>query len=153
MDEPQWLTDRELRTWEAFLVASTVVGRLVEQQLKEDSGLSHPQYEVLARLSAAPQGRLRMTDLAMAALTSKSGLTYQVAQLEKAGFVKREGCRSDVRGVVAILTEKGWDKLRSAAPGHARLVRGLLVDGMDEQSFEALSTGLTALVNHLSGAP
>jgi len=30
-------------------------------------------------------------------------------------------------------------------------VRGLLVKGMSEQDFDALSTGLTALVNHLGG--
>ena len=41
------------------------------------------------RLAAAPDGELPMTDLAGALYTSKSGLPYQVAQLEKAGLVRR----------------------------------------------------------------
>src|SRR5690242_17197899 len=122
MVEPKWLNAHELAAWEGFLTVGAVLNRRVEQQLKEDAGLSHQQYEVLIRLSAAPRGELRMTDLAEAALTSKSGLTYQVAQLEKAGYVSRKSCRSDDRGVVAGLTAAGWAKVRATAPGHARLV-------------------------------
>ncbi|MEU1165317.1 hypothetical protein ABZ372_34415 [Streptomyces sp. NPDC005921] len=36
----------------------------LDQQLRHDSGLSHLQYSVLVFLSEAPEGRLRMTDLA-----------------------------------------------------------------------------------------
>src|SRR6187551_2902697 len=111
MAEPKWLDARELAAWEGYLEVSTFLNRRVEQQLKDDAGLSHPQYEVLARLSAAPGGELRMTELAGAALTSKSGLTYQVAQLEKTGLVRRRSCESDERGIIACLTEAGWQKL------------------------------------------
>src|SRR3954454_20664195 len=111
MAEPGWLSERELTAWEGFLAAGTMVNRLVEQQLKDEAGLSHPQYEVLVRLSNAPGGELRMTELAGAALTSKSGLSYQVGQLEKAGLVRRRSCATDDRGVVAELTEDGWAKV------------------------------------------
>ena len=97
MAETRWLDERELAAWQGFLAVSAILNRRVEQQLKDVAGLSHPQYEVLARLSAAPGGALRMTELAGVALTSKSGLTYQVAQLEKAGLVRREACASDDR--------------------------------------------------------
>src|SRR3954452_10709943 len=123
MAEPEWLSERELTAWEGFLAAGTMVNRLVEQQLKDSAGLSHPQYEVLIRLSSAPCGELRMTELAGAALTSQSGLTYQVAPLEKTGLVRRRSCESDERGIIACLTEAGWEKLRESAPGHAALVR------------------------------
>ena len=83
MADPTWLDRRELTAWTRFLSTGAVINRLVDQQLKQDSGLSHPQFEVLARLADSPDGRLRMTELAGAALTSKSGLTYQVGQLEK----------------------------------------------------------------------
>jgi DNA-binding MarR family transcriptional regulator len=149
MADPDWLDDRELTAWKEFLTVGAVVNRLVDQQLKQDAGLSHPQYEVLARLADAPGGRLRMTELAGAALTSKSGLTYQVGQLAKAGFVAREGCQSDERGIVAVLTEKGRRKLREAAPGHAALVRELFVDGMSREQFAALARGIAALHDNL----
>ncbi len=147
---PMWLDDRELTVWKQFLLAGAVLNRLLDQQLKQDSGLSHPQFEVLARLAEAPDGRLRMTDLAGVAVTSKSGLTYQVGQLAKAGLVERQGCPSDERGIVAVLTEQGWQKLREAAPGHAALVRELFVDGMSREQFDALATGMAALHENLS---
>ena len=86
-----------------------------------------------------------MTELAGVAVTSKSGLTYQVGQLAKAGLVERQGCPSDERGIVAVLTEQGWQKLREAAPGHAALVRELFVDGMSREQFDALAEGVAAL--------
>jgi DNA-binding MarR family transcriptional regulator len=152
MDEPRWLSPRELRAWRDFLAAAAILDRLVEQQLKDEAGLSHPQWEVLTRLSTAPDGELRMTELAGAALTSKSGLTYQVGQLEKAGLVRRRSCDSDVRGVVASLTEAGWAKVRAAAPGHAALVGEHFVAGVDPALFGGLADGLAALAAHLRAA-
>src|ERR1700759_2266575 len=105
LDRPgvRWLDEDEKRAWHAFLAAGSLVDRLLDAQLKEAIGLSHPQYEILVRLADAPDGELRMTELADTLLTSKSGLTYQVTQLEKAGLVKRRSCPSDVRGVLAVL--------------------------------------------------
>ncbi len=150
MAETRWLDERELAAWEGFLTLGAVLNRRVEQQLKDDAGLSHQQYEVLTRLSAAPGGALRMTELAGVALTSKSGLTYQVGQLEKAGLVCRQACTSDDRGVVASLTEKGWAKLRETAPGHATLVRELFRDGLTDQQFEGFAAGIEALLARLT---
>ena len=124
----RWLDEDEMRAWQSFLAAGALVDRRVDQQLKDAVGLSHPQYEILVRLAAAPDGELRMTELADTVLTSKSGLTYQVTQLEKAGLVARRSCPSDVRGVLAVLTEAGRRKLEQAAPGHVALVRELLID-------------------------
>ncbi|GAA3437526.1 MarR family winged helix-turn-helix transcriptional regulator [Kutzneria kofuensis] len=149
MADPRWLDERELTAWKQFLTVGAIINRLVDQQLKRDAGLSHPQYEVLARLADTPDGRLRMTELAGAAVTSKSGLTYQVGQLEKAGFVERQGCAGDERGIVAALTEKGRQKLREAAPGHAALVRELFVDGMSRKEFTAFAEGLGTLHHNL----
>jgi DNA-binding MarR family transcriptional regulator len=149
MAEPKWLDARELAAWEGFLAVTTILNRRVEQQLKDDAGLSHPQYEVLVRLSVAPGGELRMTELAGAALTSKSGLTYQVAQLEKAGFVRRRSCESDERGVVATLTDEGWQKIRESAPGHATLVRELFLEGLTRKQFTGFAEGIAALKQRL----
>lgn len=132
-----------------FLAVATQLNHRVEQQLKDTAGLSHSQYEVLARLSDAPNGELRMTELAGIALTSKSGLSYQVTQLEKAGLVVRRPCDTDDRGIIAALTEEGWAKLRAHAPDHLKLVRELFVDGLDEQELAGLKVGIKALDSHL----
>ncbi|TDD43686.1 MarR family transcriptional regulator [Kribbella antibiotica] len=149
MTDGAGLSDRELRTWRTFLGVATVLNQQVEQQLKDTAGLSHPQYEVLARLSNAPDGELRMTELAGIALTSKSGLSYQVAQLEKAGLVQRRPCATDERGIVAVLTEAGWAKLRESAPNHLALVRSAFVESLSANEFAALTAAVDALGTHL----
>ncbi|WP_030157743.1 MarR family winged helix-turn-helix transcriptional regulator [Streptomyces sp. NRRL S-244] len=142
MAETRWLDEREMRAWSGFLAASALVNRRLDQQLKDDSRLSHPQYEVLVRLSAAPDGELRMTELANGLINSKSGLTYQVTQLEKAGLVRRRSCPSDVRGVFAVLTDAGRARLEEAAPGHVAAVREALIDVLTPAQLEALADGL-----------
>lgn len=142
MADPRWLDDEEMRAWHAFLAASALLDRRLDQQLKDDVGLSHLQYEILVQLSSAEGNALRMTDLAANLLNSKSGLTYQVSQLEKAGLVHRAPCTSDIRGVYAALTDKGKSMLERAAPGHVALVRQLLIDVLTREQLTALADGL-----------
>lgn len=149
MTDQKRLTDSEREVWKMFLAVATLLNHRVEQQLKDTAGLSHSQYEVLARLSDAPDGELRMTELAGIALTSKSGLSYQVTQLEKAGLVERRRCETDDRGIVAALTEEGWAKLRATAPGHMNLVHELFIEGLDKREFSGLKVGIEALEAHL----
>lgn len=141
-DEPRWLNEDEMAAWTGFLGAGALLNRRIEQQLREDSGLSHTQYEILVRLNETPDGALRMTELADALLNSKSGLTYQMTQLEKAGLTGRRSCDWDVRGVVAYITDDGRAKLEAAAPGHAALVRELLIDVLTADQVKALGEGL-----------
>jgi DNA-binding MarR family transcriptional regulator len=147
--EADWLDERELGAWQDFLAVSTILNRQVDQRLKAQAGLTQPQYEVLVRLSEAPDGELRMAELAAAAMTSRSRLTYQVDQLEKAGLIRRSSCPTDERGVVAALTTAGWDKLRQTAPGHAAFVRERFIDGMDPATFTGLAEGLRVLAGML----
>ncbi|MBS2534304.1 MarR family transcriptional regulator [Catenulispora sp. NF23] len=141
-EDPRWLSEQEMKAWSGFLAASALVERRVDQQLREDAGLSHTQYEILVRLSAAPEGSLRMTELAGALLNSKSGLTYQMTQLEKAGLTERRSCPTDVRGVFAVLTEAGRRKLEQAAPGHVAVVRAALIDVLTPEQLAVLGEGL-----------
>ena len=143
MSGTRWLNADEMRAWHSFLAAGALIDRRVDQQLKETAGLSHPQYEILVRLAAAPGGELRMTELADTLLTSKSGLTYQVTQLEKAGLVARRSCPSDVRGVLAVLTEAGRRRLEQAAPGHVALVRELVIDVLTPGQLALLADALS----------
>jgi DNA-binding MarR family transcriptional regulator len=152
VSETRWLNDSEMRVWQAFLAAGALVGRRVEQQLKDEAGLSHLQYEVLVRLSAAEGGELRMSELADSALTSKSGLTYQIGQLEKAGLVRRRTCEFDVRGVYACLTDAGRAKLAETAPGHVDAVREYLIDVLEAEQLDRLAEVLEKVAERAGGA-
>ena len=150
--EPRWLDDQERAAWVAFLAASNLVTRRLEQQLKDEAGLSHTQYEVLVQLSAAEGRSLRMTELADRLVTSKSGLTYQVTQMERAGLVARRSCPSDVRGVIAELTDRGMEVLRQAAPGHVEAVREVLIDVLTPEQRDHLAQGLGEVSRRLRGS-
>ncbi|MEU7768313.1 MarR family transcriptional regulator [Nocardia sp. NPDC049190] len=119
--------------------------------LKQE-GLSHTQYEVLVRLADAPQGRLRMAELADALYTSKSGLSYQVTQLEKAGLLLREACPTDEREVVAVLTEAGRERLALVAPGHVATVRRTLIDVLTPAQQAAVAAGLGEVGRRLAAS-
>ena len=142
MGRPRWLNKEEKQAWNAFLSTYALLNQRLDQQLKRDSGLSHLQYVILVRLSAAPDRELRMTELACAVQNSKSGLTYQIGQLEQAGFVRRRNCQSDVRAVYAVLTDEGMAKLEEAAPGHVALVRELLIDVLTPEQLRSIADGL-----------
>jgi len=131
-----------MAAWHGFLEASNRVARHLEQQLRAEVGLSHPQYEILVRLAGAPDGELRMTELAELLITSKSGLTYQVGQLEKRGLVRRRSCATDVRGVLAALTDEGRRALDEAAPGHVAAVREALIDVLSARERQVLARAL-----------
>lgn len=142
MSDSAWLDEREMAAWQGFLRATSRVSRHIEQQLKEDAGLSHTQYEILVWLADAPGGEIRMSELADALITSKSGLTYQVGQLEKRGLVRRRSCPTDIRGVYAVLTDEGRTVLAAAAPGHVAAVRTALLDVLDGHEMTVLADAL-----------
>lgn len=134
----RWLDDDEQRTWRAFLAATSSLQAGLDAQLQADAGMPHGYYEVLVRLSEAPDRRLRMSALADAAGSSRSRLSHAVAQLEARGWVRREPCAEDRRGLVAVLTAEGLAALEQAAPGHVEQVRRLLVDRLSAQQMHAL---------------
>jgi DNA-binding MarR family transcriptional regulator len=149
---PAWLDEEEMPAWLAFLEVSHLLERAVEQQLKQDAGLSHAQYEILSRLESADGGAMRMSDLADVIIVSRSGLTYQVTQLERAGLVRRGKCPSDERGVLAAVTSAGRAALGRAAPGHVRVVRHFLIDALTAAQRSALRDGLAAARERLRAA-
>ena len=86
---------------------------------------------MLWELIRAPGNRLRMAELAERLLFTRSGITRLVDRLERDGFVERDECAHDGRGVYAILTEKGFDTFEAAAVPHVEGIRRLFFDPLD----------------------
>jgi DNA-binding MarR family transcriptional regulator len=146
----RWLSEQEQRTWRSFLTASRLLWDRVERQLQQEAGLPHAYYEILVRLSEAPDRTLRMSKLASTSLSSRSRISHAVARLEEAGWVRRVACPDDRRGQNAQLTEAGMERLRLAAPGHVEEVRSLLFDALTPAQLESLREISEALGAHLS---
>jgi DNA-binding MarR family transcriptional regulator len=95
---------------------SSLLQHAVDQQLRDEGGLSYTQFQILAVLGQAPEGQLRMTDIADRLVHSRSGLTYQVAQLAKAGLVARAPSADDERSVNVTATPQGKELLGRVMP-------------------------------------
>ncbi|MPZ84663.1 MAG: MarR family transcriptional regulator [Actinophytocola sp.] len=128
-------TGNELDAWRSFLRAHARLVRVLETELVAEHPLSLGGYDVLVQLAEAPGRRLRMAELADAVLLSRSGVTRLVDRLEVAGMVTRERFTGDGRGVVAVLTTKGVDTLRSAARTHLAGVVRHFIDHFDAEEL------------------
>jgi DNA-binding MarR family transcriptional regulator len=143
------LTDRQQRTWRAWLTVSELLPRVLDAQLQRDAGISHAAYVVLAMLSEAPDRSRRMSDLARRANQSQSRLSHTVARLEERGWVRRERAAEDGRGALAVLTAEGWDVVRSVAPGHVDAVREAMFGPLTDDQTTSLGEALEAILDKL----
>jgi DNA-binding MarR family transcriptional regulator len=124
--------------WRSFLRAHARIVRHLETELVAEQSLSLASYDVLVQLAETPGRRMRMTELADAVLLSRSGVTRLVDRLERTGLVSRERADGDGRGVVAVLTQTGLDRLRTASGTHLAGVVRHFVEPLDETDISSL---------------
>ena len=127
------LAPEERVLWRRFVETHAAIVRRLDEDLRVQSGLTLSSFEVLYELIRAPGNRLRMAELADRLLFTRSGVTRLVDRLERNGFVERNDCAHDGRGVYAIVTKKGYDTFEAAAVPHVEGVRQLFFDRLDGQ--------------------
>lgn len=134
----RWLDEDEQQAWRALLTMVQTLQSGLDAQLQAEAGMPHTYYELLVRLSEAPDRALRMSRLAELVGSSRSRLSHAVGQLERRGWVRRESLAADRRGQVAVLTDAGFGALDCAAPGHVAAVRTLLLDRLTPEQVHQL---------------
>ena len=149
----RWLTKDEQRAWRAYIEAVRLLQDTLDAQLQADAGMPHTYYEILVRLSEAPDRRLRMAELATGTQSSRSRVSHAVARLEERGWVRREPCPSDRRGQLAVLTAEGRAALAAAAPGHVARVRETVIDPLSRAQLRALADASTAIAAAVRATP
>ena len=101
--------------WASLLrVHATVVPKLARAVAA--AGLPISWYDVLLVLNAAPDRRLRMSDLGARAVLSREQISRVVSELEREGLVERRPNPDDKRSSFAVITPAGRTRLRAAAP-------------------------------------
>lgn len=146
-----WLSTDEQRIWRDYLA---LVGRLqtaMNRQLQADCGLSLSDYEVLVALSE--QGPQRMYQLAGSLGWEQSRLSHQLRRMRDRGLIERHGADTDRRGATVALVDAGRAALEAAAPGHARLVRDVLFDGVTHQERRAFGAVVGRALRRLDEWP
>lgn len=153
MTGPVPLDAEQLAAYFALMEVSSLLQHAVAQQLRADGGLSSVQFQILARLTNAPDGQHRMTDLADGVVYSRSGLTYQAGLLEKAGLITRAPSTDDERSTTVTITPTGRTLVARVLPGHIDVVRQLLLDPLTHPDLDVLIRVLVRVRDHMRTAP
>lgn len=147
--ETRWLDADEQARWRAYVVGSTLLMDTLDRELRNAHGISMAEYEVLVRLSESPDRTLRMAQIADSMQHSRSRVTHTVSRMEKAGLIHRTTAEGDRRGVIAQMTDAGWELLVAAAHTHVTGVRAHLVDLASPEDFAALGRVMNAVSDQL----
>ncbi len=148
----RWLTSEQQVHWRAYLLGTARLTEALNRQLESEAGLSLSEYEILVRLSEAPERTVRMSELAASLVHSRSRLTHTVSRLERRSLVERRTCVGDGRGVNCTMTDEGFALLEAAAPGHVAAVRENLLDLLTDEQFTVLGEAMAAIVAGPAGA-
>jgi DNA-binding MarR family transcriptional regulator len=148
---PLTARDARLAPWRAFVRAQAHVSRRLDEDLRNEHGLSLQEYVALLILAEAPERRLRMGRLADSLTLSKSGATRLIDRLADDGFVARVSCSSDLRGAEAALTEAGLDRLRTAAPTHLRGIADYFLSAIDHGDLEVVERTMLEVADRACG--
>ena len=141
-----WLSDREQRAWRALQLMQMRLDGELARLLAAESGLSYPDYVVLASLTEQPDGRMRLFALAELAGWEKSRLSHQVARMAARGLVVKEKCAADRRGAFVVVTDRGREAIAAAAPGHVTAERRLFLDALTPDQLDAVGDAAVAVL-------
>jgi DNA-binding MarR family transcriptional regulator len=104
--------------WRAVLLAQSRALRAIERDLADGGHIPLGWYDVLLELNSAPDRRLRMQELGMRAVLSRTRVSRIVSELEAAGLVERVPDPEDGRATLASITGDGRAALKQAAPAY-----------------------------------
>jgi DNA-binding MarR family transcriptional regulator len=119
---PCFVTDviDPVAAWRAVLLAQSRVVRAIEADLENAGAIPLTWYDVLLELNGAPERRLRMQQLGLRTVLSRSRVSRLVDELEAHGLAQRLPDPNDGRATLATITPAGRAALRSAAPIYLR---------------------------------
>jgi len=147
---PRWLDADEQSAWRQYLRASRLLEAALDRDLQAH-GLQLSEYEILSMLSEQPDRRLRMSVIAELVVQSRSRLTHTAGRLESRGWVRREACAGDRRGVELALTDSGYAEITEMAPTHVGSVRANLLDHLSHDDLTVLGRAMAAVANGIEG--
>jgi DNA-binding MarR family transcriptional regulator len=129
------LSRRQLLAWRGVLEVQSALLPALEAELRDKTGLTLSEFDVLYQLWRMPGQKRRMNDLARAVVVTPGGVTRLVGRLEERGLVCRqsEGGR---QAVETVLTARGEQELQAAMDVHFDGVRRRFVQYLDDVDID-----------------
>ncbi|MGZ4638964.1 MAG: MarR family winged helix-turn-helix transcriptional regulator [Actinomycetes bacterium] len=144
------MSEDALAAWGALLKVHAVVVPRLDRELQEVHGLPLTWYDVLLELSSAPDRRLTMGELGRVATVSRTRVSRVVDDLVAAGLVAREPNPEDGRSALAVLTPRGRELLREAAPTYLAGIARHFSDHLGARDAAAIASGLNRVLGAAS---
>ena len=138
-------TDDRIAAWAALLRTHAAVLPKLERALSP-TGLPLTWYDVLLVVNAAPDRRLRMSELGRQAVVSRERVSRVVTELESHGLIERRANPDDKRSSYAVITAEGRRRLRSAAPTYLAAVEQHFLSHLTDGEIRTLAKALGKLV-------
>ena len=130
--------EEQAKGWREFVQTFGTVMRQLDQHMQTDQDTPLAWFDVLVHLNEAPEGRLRMHELAESLVLVPSSLTRLIDRMCSAGLVEREPCPEDRRVVYCVITAEGRDVYKRVRPGHNGRVQERFMQYLNLEDVEAL---------------
>lgn len=138
-----------LQAWEKLQTVTEQLRRETSRVLSTESGLSAPEFTVLAHLAASPHG-LRSAQCARKIGWDTSRLSHQLRRLEQRGYIMRgDGDGSDGRATVVQLTPEGRRAHRTAVGPHLESAEQWFGAALTDTQIDNLLAVLLTLEAHI----
>ena len=134
--------------WGALLQTHAALVPELDRSLRLHSGLPLAWYDVLLELSAADDGRLRMSELAERAVLSRTRISRVVDELVRAGLVSREPNPVDARSSYAVITTEGTQRFEASAPHYVGQIEKRFAAGLTDDELRTIARALRRVQTH-----
>ena len=138
--------DPVVDAWRGLLVAHSRLVPEVEADLRAAGQVPLSWYDVLLELNAAPDRRLRMSELGQRTVLSRTRVSRVVDELAAAGLAERQPDQADGRSSFAVLTPGGKAALRRAWPVYRQAIHRQLTARLSPQQCRELAALLGQVI-------
>lgn len=134
--------------WGALLQTHAALVPELDRSLRSHSGLPLAWYDVLLELSAADDGRLRMSELAERAVLSRTRISRVVDELVRARLVAKEPNPVDARSSYAVITTEGRQRFEASAPHYLAQIEQRFAAGLTDDELRSIARALRRVQTH-----
>ncbi|WP_436533276.1 MarR family winged helix-turn-helix transcriptional regulator [Actinoplanes sp. HUAS TT8] len=139
----------EWELWHTWMQAQRLLVLELDRCLQRDYGITKAEFSVLVTLHQAPEGRMRVGELAASLGWDKSRVSHQLTRMENRGLVEPTTAESSSRRIGIELTATGREAAANAIDGHGENIRRLFFATLTPEQAETIGAWSRQTVERL----